>query len=51
MTVHELFWVANVGNDAINCIVICMRPKMVMEFGFTKWNRCWLVAVNSNPRV
>ena len=24
-----------------NCIVICMRPKMAMKFGFTKWNRCW----------
>ena len=22
---------------------------MAMEFGFTKWNRCWVVAVNSNP--
>ena len=24
-----------------NCIVMCMRPEMVMKFGFTKWNRCW----------
>ena len=21
-----------------NCIVMCMRPKMAMKFGFTKWN-------------
>ena len=24
---------------------------MAREFGFTKWNRCRVVAVNSNPRV
>ena len=24
---------------------------MAMVFRFTKWNRCWVVAVNSNPRV
>ena len=26
-----------------NCIVVCMRPEMAMEFGFTKWNRCWVI--------
>ena len=35
----------------INYVLMRMRPKMAMEFGFTKWNRCWIVAVNSNPRV
>ena len=35
----------------INCVLVCMRPEMAMEFGFTKWNRCWMVAVNSNPSV
>ena len=35
----------------INCVLVCMRPEMAMEFGFTKWNRCWMVALNSNPRV
>ena len=36
---------------AINCALIFMRPGMTIEFGFTKWNRCWVVAVNNNPRV
>ena len=35
----------------INCVLVCMRPGMAMEFGFTKWNRCWVVVVNSKPRV
>ena len=35
----------------INCVLVCMRPEMAMEFKFTKWNRCWMVAMNSNPRV
>ena len=25
---------------AINYVMVCMRPKMAMVFGFTKWNRC-----------
>ena len=25
---------------AINCVLVCMRPEMAMEFGSTKWNRC-----------
>ena len=24
----------------INCVLVCMRPEMAMEFGSTKWNRC-----------
>ena len=24
----------------INCVFVCMRPEMAMEFGSTKWNRC-----------
>ena len=38
-------------NYAINHVLMCMRPEMAREFGFTKWNRCRVVAVNSNPRV
>ena len=26
---------------AINCVLVCIRPEMAMDFGFTKWNRCW----------
>ena len=26
-------------NYEINCIVVFMRPKIAMKFGFTKWNR------------
>ena len=25
---------------AINYVLVCMRPEMAMDFGFTKWNRC-----------
>ena len=24
--------------------VVCMRPKMAMDFGFTKWNRCRVIS-------
>ena len=24
----------------INYDLVCMRPKMAMVFGFTRWNRC-----------
>ena len=24
----------------INCVLVCMRPKMTMEIGFKKWNKC-----------
>ena len=23
----------------INCVLVCMRPEMAMNLGFTKWNR------------
>ena len=23
---------------AINYVLVCMRPEMTMDFGFTKWN-------------
>ena len=36
---------------ALNHVLVSKRPGMAMEFGFTKWNRCWMVAVNSNSRV
>ena len=26
--------------DTINCVLVCMRSEMTMEFGSTKWNRC-----------
>ena len=25
-------------NYALNCVVMCMRPEMAIDFGFTKWN-------------
>ena len=25
---------------ALNYVVMCMRPEMAMDFGFTKWNQC-----------
>ena len=27
---------------AINCVFVCMRPEIAMEFDSTKWNRCLL---------
>ena len=26
---------------ALNHVLVCMRPGMAMDFGFTKWNRGW----------
>ena len=26
----------------INCVLVSKRPKMGMEFGSTKRNRCWM---------
>ena len=26
--------------DTINCVLVCMSPKMAIELGSTKWNRC-----------
>ena len=33
-------WAASGIIYVINYVVMCMRPEMAMEFGFTKWNRC-----------
>ena len=33
-------WAAYGVVYAINCVLVCMRPEMAMEFGSTKWNRC-----------
>ena len=35
-TVWEFF----VISYALNYVLMCMRPEMAMDFGFTKWNRC-----------
>ena len=32
-----------VVNCETNCMVMCMRPEMAMKFGFTKWNRYWVI--------
>ena len=36
-------WAACVVIYALNHVLVCMRPKMAMDFGFTKWNRCWVI--------
>ena len=33
-------WAAYGVVYAINCVLVCMRPEMAMEFGSTKCNRC-----------
>ena len=35
------FWAASGIIYAINCVLVCMRPRMAMDFGFTKWYRGW----------
>ena len=32
-------WAAWVVIYALNHVLVCMRPGMTMDFGFTKWNR------------
>ena len=34
-------WAAWVVIYALNHVLVCMRPGMTMDFGFTKWNRGW----------
>ena len=31
-------WAAWVVIYALNCVLVCMRPGMAMDFGLTKWN-------------
>ena len=26
-----------------NCIMACIRPEMAVDFGFTIWNRYWMI--------
>ena len=40
---------ANGVIHAIDCIVICMRPKMALKFGFTKYTDELMKARNSKP--
>ena len=35
-------WAIGVGICVINCALVNRRPKMGMEFGSTKRNRCWM---------
>ena len=34
-------WAASGIIYAINYVLVCIKPEMVMDFRFTKWNRCW----------
>ena len=43
MIVQGLFWAINGKIYAINYVVMCMRPEWTLDFGFTKWNRCWVI--------
>ena len=39
-------WAASGIIYDINYVLVCIRPEMAMEIGFTKWNRCsceWLL--------
>ena len=37
-----IVWATGVMIYALNCVFVCMRPEMAMEFGFTEWNRCFV---------
>ena len=37
----QTVWAAWVVIYALNHVFVCMRPRMAMDFGFTKWNRGW----------
>ena len=39
----QTVWAAWVVIYTLNCVLMCMRPEMVMDFGFTKWNRCCVI--------
>ena len=34
-------WAASGIIYVINCVLVCIMPEMAMDFGLTKWNRCW----------
>ena len=36
----QTVWVSCVIIYSINYVLVCMRPKMAIDFGSTKWNRC-----------
>ena len=36
-------WAACVVIYALNHVLVYMKPEMAMDFGFTKWNRCWVI--------
>ena len=36
----QTVWAACDVIYAINCVLVCRRPKMAMELGSTKWTRC-----------
>ena len=41
-------WVACVIIYSINYVLVCMRPKMAIDFGSTKWNRCLVSGLPTN---
>ena len=36
----QTVWAACVVIYDLNHVLVCMRPEMAMDFGFTKWDRC-----------
>ena len=39
----QTVWAPWVIIYTINYVVMCMRSEMATDFGFTKWNRCWVI--------
>ena len=36
-------WASYVVIYVSNHVLVCMRLEMAMDFGFTKWNPCWVI--------
>ena len=39
---RQTVWATCVIIYPLNYVLVCMRSEMTMDFGFTKWNRCFM---------
>ena len=44
----QTVWATCVISYALNYVLVCMRPKMAMDFCSTKWNRCLMSELPTN---
>ena len=43
-------WAVCVVIYALNHVLMCMRPELAMDFGFTRWNQCWMIGREQQPK-